>query len=233
MKTIDLDCRKCYSITLKNLTPDPFINMPQAAALQISAPLSATVEADTAMAALADFVNVHQTSYAAFRFNALPPDMSLQDTPTYVTELRTDAGQLAATYKFNYFFDPDASSWLLFPLVIQWADQAQHRSEGMDRAIIEHCLSSLRKFFAQDAVRLTMASGYLTTQRHGRAFFERMGWKLHSYDKQSGEYAALALQPQALQFMARRIDDISMPFRTDEAEVNTLCFAVTDILKTA
>jgi len=211
--------------------------MPQAAALQISAPLSAAAEADIAMAALADFVNMHMMSYAGFRFNALPPDMSLQDTPTYVTELRTATGQLAATYKFNYFFDRDASSWLLFPLVIQWTDQAQHRSEGMDRAIIEHCLSSLRRFFAQDSTApvasLTMASGYLTTQRHGRAFFERMGWTLHRYDKQSEQYPALALQPKALQFIAQRIDDISLPFRTDEAEANTLCFAVIDILKTA
>ncbi|MDP2206784.1 MAG: hypothetical protein Q8K65_10820 [Alphaproteobacteria bacterium] len=202
--------------------------MPQTAILQKQAPLSAPAEADDAMAALAAFVNARSVPQTAFSFKALPPDMSLQDAPTYVTELRNAAGELAATYKFNYFFDGDASSWQFFPLVIQWAENAKYRSEGMDRAIIEHCVSSLRAFFVQD-VRLTIASGYLTTQRHGRAFFERMGWQLHSYDKQGGQYPLLALQPAPMQFIARRIDDISMPFRTDEAEAGTLCFAVLDL----
>ncbi|MFN7113311.1 MAG: hypothetical protein ACK4PK_03025 [Alphaproteobacteria bacterium] len=203
--------------------------MSQAAALQTPAPLlSAAAEADCVMAALAAFVNTRAAPQAGYLFKALPPDMSLQDAPTYVTELRNAAGVLAATYKFNYFFDRSTLSWQFFPLVIQWAENAKHRSDGMDSAIIEHCLFYLRAFFAPD-VRLTIASGYLTTQRHGRAFFERLGWKLHSYDKQQDQYPALALQPEPLQFIAYRIDGISMPFRTDEAEAKMLCFAVLDL----
>lgn len=180
------------------------------------------------MAALAGFVNVHHPAQAAFALRALPPDMSLQDAPTYAVELRNAAGQLAVTYKFNYFFDPATSAWLLFPLVIQWAENAQHRSEGMDHAIIEHCRISLRSFFAKN-IRLTMASGYLTTQRHGRAFFERMGWTLHSFEKKDGIYPALAAQDAPIRFMAQRIDDISRPFRTDAEEAAILCFAVQEL----
>jgi hypothetical protein len=183
------------------------------------------------MAALAAFANARLPALAGFSFRALPPDTSLQDAPTYAVQMRNADGQLAATYKFNYF--ADETGWQFFPLVIQWAEDAKFRAAGMDSAIIEHCLLSLRQFFVQDCggarLRLTMASGYLTTQRHGRAFFERIGWIIHSFDKQENLYPALLQHPAPFQSMAQRIDDISMPFRTDAAEAATLCFAVIEL----
>jgi hypothetical protein len=222
-----------YEIVSGNLQPT--MTKPQTAAPLSS--FSASEEARRLMETLAGFVNAQATAQRSpCSFHAMPPDMSLQGAPTFATEVRTTDGRLAGTYKFNYFFDLGTSSWLFFPLVIQWADNAQHRSEGMDCAMIEHCLSNLRGFFAQrpdaPAARppcLTMASGYLTTQRGGRTFFERMGWVLHSFGKKDGLYPELEAQPAPLQFMARRIDEISMPFRTDAEEAKTLCFAVIDL----
>lgn len=183
------------------------------------------------MAALAAFVNAQLPALSNFSFKVLPPDTSLQDAPTYAVQMRDARGNLAATYKFNYFMDE--TGWQFYPLVIQWAEDAKFRVAGMDSAIIEHCLASLRRFFAQDTggarLCLTMASGYLTTQRHGRTFFDRMGWTIHSFDKQDGAYPALFQHSAPFRSMAQRIDDISMPFRTEAAEAATLCFAVIDI----
>lgn len=189
---------------------------------------------DDVMAALASYANAHLPVLSGLFFTAQPPDTSLQDAPTYSVTLHNADGHLVATYKYNYFRDDDTSPaiWRFFPLVIQWAEDGAHRTSGMDVTIIEHCLLSLRGFFAQRDGRyapLMMASGYLTTQRHGRAFFERMGWQLYSFGKVAGAYPALAALPPPLQKTALRIDEISMPFRTDDVEANTLCFAVIDL----
>lgn len=188
--------------------------------------------ADEAMRALAAFANAQMPVCQGFTFSALPPDMSLQDAPTYAVELRNADGHLAVTYKYNYF--RDGREWRLCPLVIQWegGTAPTYRQPGMDAAIIEHCLSSLRVFFADDlksGTKMTMASGYLTLQRHGHAFFERMGWTLHSFAKQGGIYPALAAHSPAMQAITQRIEDISRPFRTDAAEANTMSFAVVEI----
>jgi len=190
------------------------------------------VPPDAVMSALADFVNAEMPEHRGFRFKALAPSLSLLEAPTYAVELYDEENILAVTYKFNFFRDrtPRGVLWRFFPLVIQWEGNSIRRKPGMDTAIIEHCLGALRRFFADDMssgdARFVMASGYLTTQRQGRAFFERMGWRLHILDKKDGSYPALHALPDDLQSIARRIDDISMPFRTEDIEANTLCFAV-------
>ncbi len=188
--------------------------------------------ADVTMRALADFANAYMPVCQGFTFTALPPDMSLQNAPTYAAQLRNADGHLAATYKYNYF--RDGCEWRLCPLVIQWegGQTPTYRQPGMDAAIIDHCLSSLRAFFAHDlknGAPMTLATGYLTVQRQGHAFFERMGWTLYNFTKQDGIYPALAGHSAAMQAITQRIEDISMPFRTDAAEANTMSFAVVEI----
>ncbi|MBW7911247.1 MAG: hypothetical protein H3C49_08260 [Alphaproteobacteria bacterium] len=206
--------------------------MPQNALHTAQTPPRNAAAPDAVMAALADFANAEMPVHGGFRFKALAPSTSLLEAPTYAVELYDDENMLAVTYKFNFFRDETAQGvlWRFFPLVIQWEGNSIRRKPGMDSAIIEHCLGGLRRFFAPDMAqgdtRLLMASGYLTTQRQGRAFFERMGWTLHSFEKKNGDYPALALQPEEIQKTARRIDDISMPFRTEETEASMLCFAV-------
>lgn len=201
----------------------------------LPAALSLDVDADETMARLAEFTNDTMPTCGGFRFKALPPDTSLQSAPTYAVQLFGSADDLVVTYKYNYFRDKTEGRfvWRLCPLVIQWEGNSPKREAGMDDAIITHCLSSLRGFFADELrggdIQLIMATGYLTVQRHGHAFFDRMGWTLHSYAKENDTYPALALMPLAIQKIAQRVDDISMPFRTDDIEIGTLSFAVTDI----
>lgn len=187
--------------------------------------------ADGIMHALANFANVQMPVCQGFTFTALPPDMSLQNAPTYAVQLHDDEGHLAVTYKYNYFCE--GHEWRLCPLVIQWEGNPPRRQPGMDAAIIEHCLSTLRVFFADELksgkMKMTMATGYLTVQRHGHAFFERMGWTLYSFTKQNGTYPALAAHSKTLQSITARIEEISMPFRTDDVEANTMSFAVMEI----
>ena len=193
-----------------------------------------TATADALMSALADFVNAEMPALNGYNFQALPPDISLQNAPTYAVELH-DAQGLVVTYKFNYFRSAidGADFWRLFPVVIQWQGNPPRRTAGMDATIIEHCLTALRRFFSKDlqsgAMHMVMASGYLTTQRQGRAFFENLGWNMHYFEKDNGDYPALAHAPESLRSIARRIDDISMPFRTEEAESRMLCFALTSV----
>lgn len=208
-----------------------------AEALRQNQTISATaagLDAEAIMRALADFANGQMPVCLGFKFTALPPDRSLQEAPTYAVQLHDAAGNLAVTYKYNYFRQDtqDGVQWLLYPLVIQWegGKTPTFRQSGMDAAIIGHCLSSLRAFFADDLktgrADIVMATGYLTVQRHGHAFFERMGWTLHNFEKRGGIYPALAAHSSALQSIAQRIDDISMPFRTEKVEADMLSFAV-------
>lgn len=195
---------------------------------------AAGLDAEAIMRALADFANGQMPVCQGFKFTALPSSMSLLDAPTYAVQLHDADGNLAVTYKYNYFREdtPDGVQWSLYPLVIQWegGKTPTYRQPDMDAAIIDHCLSSLRTFFADDLktgrADITMASGYLTVQRHGHAFFERMGWTLYNFEKKDGAYPSLAAHSAVVQSMAQRIDDISMPFRTEKVEADMLSFAV-------
>lgn len=180
--------------------------------------------------ALGDIVRRDYPQYGSLRFAALPPDLSLFDTPTFAVEVYKDQIK-AGTYKFNVMEDvsmPATGLCPVFsPLVIQWTDGGAYKVAGMDKCMIGHCLMVIRRllqknnFGYSDAALLTTA--YLTKQRAGKKFFSAAGWHIIEFDKKDFGGQAPDL-PAPYAALADRIDCLSAPHRTSADEADHVCF---------
>ena len=177
--------------------------------------------------ALADIAHTAADDAHALRFRVLAPDQSLFDTPTFSVEILQNDCNIG-TYKFNaladYSFAGAARAITFSPLVIQWAEGGKFKQSGMDKAIINHCLQTIRCFidrgtYGYDTAILTTA--YLTKQRGGKQFFEALGWHVIEYDTTQ----AVPTSEPLLADAAARIEILSAPHRTSAAERHHACFA--------
>lgn len=178
------------------------------------------------MCSLADRINRAPATIGTPVFRALPLDHALFDAPTFSVDVQ-NGGVTAATYRYNYSSTADGRTLLLHPLVIQWADGGAHRTAGLDAQIINHAVSSLRSYLDDappDVQDIRLTSGYLTVQRDGKNFFNKMGWDIYHLAKENGAFTGTPL-PAPLQDIAARIDAVSLPHRTTAEEAGQVCFA--------
>lgn len=177
--------------------------------------------------ALAHIANAAGDSTGTLRFHALPPDQSLFDAPTFAVDILQGDCKIG-TYKFNVLADHPLSATTrgitFSPLVIQWAESGKFKQSGMDKAIIGHCLQTIKRFIGHGAHgydTAVLTTAYPTKQRAGKTFFEEMGWQVIEYDtRQSPPQMAPHLVETAL-----RIEALSAPHRTSDAEMHHACFA--------
>lgn len=186
-----------------------------------------------ALEALPDWINRSCPVLEGLRFNALPINRSLHDAPTVSVEVSGGDG-LVAIYKYNFQLEPTSAVGIrlvLSPLVIMWAEGGVRRTSGMDGIIIRHCLESIGKYkgsLTPSLSEVILTTGYLTVQRAGRVFFEKLGWVVTDCMVREGAIV-ISDDQRHLRATLERIACLSRETRTLDIERASVCIAWTHI----